>query len=224
MFARLAIPLGLLAGIMVATVAVALVVAFAPDPKPADSPAPTIPDGTAVPAGSGATTATPSAEGTGSLPTTSSPSVGGGPFHVGEPAPTLRLPQLGGGTIDLAVLRGRPVWIEFMASWCPSCQDEFPLMNRYAARYADEGLVVLAIDVREDEGTVAALANELGPIFPMGLDTDGSAESAWGVVALPTHFFVDADGVVRDGAVGGIGPDVMASALETIMPGVSVSP
>jgi thiol-disulfide isomerase/thioredoxin len=225
MFARLAIPLGLLAGIVVATVAVALVVAIAPDAAPARSPAPpTPPGGTALPAGSGAPTATPSTGGPDGSPGTPVPSAGSGPFHVGEPAPPLRVPQLGGGTIDLAVLRGRPVWIEFMASWCPSCRDEFPLMNGYAARFADQGLVVLAIDVREDEGTVAALANQLGPVFPMGLDTDGSAASAWAVAGLPTHFFIDADGVVRDGAVGGIGPDVMASALEKIMPGVTVSP
>ncbi len=111
-----------------------------------------------------------------------------------------------------------------MATWCPSCRDEFPIMSGFAARYADRGLVVVAVDVREDEGTVAAFANQLGPMFPMGLDEDGAAASAWDVVALPTHFFVDAAGIVRDGAVGGIGPDMMASALGTIMPGVTITP
>jgi len=227
MLARLAIPLGLLAGIMAATVAVALLVALAPEPTPTWSPEPTSPGQTALPAGPEAPAQTPSPGDTGGprgSPGTALPPAGGAPFHVGEAAPQLRVPQLGGGTIDLAALRGRPVWVEFMASWCPSCRDEFPLMNGYAARYADEGLVVVAIDVREDEGRAAALVSQLAPAFPIGLDGSGEAAEAWAVAGLPTHFFIDASGIVRDGAIGGIGPDVMAAALERIMPGVTVTP
>jgi thiol-disulfide isomerase/thioredoxin len=143
---------------------------------------------------------------------------------VGEPAPALVVPQVGGGTIDLAALRGKPVWVNFMATWCPSCQEEFPQMSGFAARYADEGLVVLAIDVEEEEGTVAAFAQQLGATFPLGLDGDGRVADAWDAIALPVHFWVDAEGIIRDGALGGIGPDIMAAGLQSIMPGVDVSP
>jgi thiol-disulfide isomerase/thioredoxin len=44
------------------------------------------------------------------------------------------VPQVGGGEIDLASLRGKPVWVNFMATWCPSCQDELPAMAGFAAR------------------------------------------------------------------------------------------
>ena len=101
-------------------------------------------------------------------------------FHIGEPAPALVVPQVGGGTIDLANLKGKPVWVNFMGTYCPPCHDEFPLMNGFAARYADDGLVVLAIDVKEDEGTVAAFANDLNATFPLGLDTDGAAADRLG--------------------------------------------
>ena len=60
--------------------------------------------------------------------------------------------------------------------------------------------------------------------FPVGLDTDGTAQSDWGAYALPVHFWIDADGVVRDGALGGIGPDIMAKGLQTILPDVEVTP
>jgi thiol-disulfide isomerase/thioredoxin len=146
------------------------------------------------------------------------------PFHIGQPAPPLLVPQVGGGTIDLAKLRGKPVWVNFMATWCPPCQDEFPLMNGFATRYASSGLVVVAVDVREDEGAVAAFAKQLGATFPLGLDTDGEAADTWGAIALPVHFWIDAEGIVRDGALGGIGPDVMADGLKTILPGVVVTP
>jgi cytochrome c biogenesis protein CcmG, thiol:disulfide interchange protein DsbE len=93
-----------------------------------------------------------------------------------------------------------------------------------AVRYADTGLVVMAVDVREDAATVDAFMKGLGVTFPVGLDGEGTAQRAWGAYALPVHYWVDAEGVVRDGALGGIGADVMAAGLETILPGVDVTP
>jgi cytochrome c biogenesis protein CcmG/thiol:disulfide interchange protein DsbE len=142
---------------------------------------------------------------------------------IGQPAPPLAVPQLGGGEIALANLEGSPVWVSFMASWCPPCREELPIMNGLAARYADTGLVVVAIDVREDESVADAFARELQVAFPVGLDTDGSAQSDWGAFALPVHYWIDADGIVRDGASGDIGPDIMARGLESILPGVEVT-
>ena len=219
---RLSILAGLLVGVIAAVVLLAAVVAFAPEPETpspsiavpslaASTPPPTRPAGTASPSVAASASVAPSAGGS-------------GPFHVGEPAPALVVPQVGGGTIDLAALRGKPVWVNFMATWCPPCQDEFPLMNGFAARYAENGLVVLAIDVKEEEGEVAAFAQNLGATFPLGLDGDGHVAEAWDAVALPVHFWIDADGVVRDGSLGGIGPDVMAEGLRTILPGVDVTP
>ena len=57
----------------------------------------------------------------------------------------------------------------------------------------------------------------------MGLD-DASAPETWNALALPVHFWIDADGIVRDGALGGIGPDIMARGLQSILPGVTVTP
>jgi peroxiredoxin len=145
------------------------------------------------------------------------------PSHIGEPAPALSVPQVGGGTIDIANLKGQPVWVSFMATSCLSCQDEFRLMNSFANRYAPNGLEVIAVDVREDAGAAAAFAEGLGATFPVGVDTDGSAAQAWDAVALPVHFWIDKDGIIRDEAPGGVGADYMVQALEKIMPGVKVT-
>jgi len=147
-----------------------------------------------------------------------------GAFHVGEPAPALKLPLLGGGTINLAGLKGRPVWVNFMGTYCRPCRDEFPVMSGFQARYADSGLVILAVDVREDVATVQEFVGATGATFTVALDKDGAAQKAWGAVALPVHFWVDARGIVRDGALGGIGPDAMARSLQLILPGVTVTP
>ena len=218
--ARSSVVVGLLAGITAAVVLIAGVVAFAPEPV-APSPTSVLPSASAPSPSTAASLAAPSGVQTSSPePTASAQSL----FHVGEPAPALVVPQVGGGSIDLAALQGKPVWINFMATWCPPCQDEFPLMNGYAATHADDGLVILAIDVEEEEGVVAAFAQQLGATFPLGLDADGRVAAAWDAVALPVHFWIDAEGIVRDGSLGGIGPDLMAAGLESIMPGVDVKP
>jgi len=97
-------------------------------------------------------------------------------------------------------------------------------MNGFAARYADAGLVVVAIHVREAEQTVAPFISSLNVVFPVGLDEDGSRARAWDAAALPVHYFIDAQGIVRDAALGGIGSDVMARGLQAILPGVTVKP
>ncbi len=220
MLGRLTLILALVAGIATVAVAALAIVALAPEARrstptpppivlPAPSPSPT-------PA---LASASPSA------------SPGGSPngspanaLHVGEPAPQLHVVRVGGGTIDLTALRGKPVWVNFTGTYCSPCRDEFSLMNGFQARYASAGLVIVAVDVNEEEATIASLAKQLNVTFPIGLDPDGSASQAWGAVVLPVHYWIDAGGIVRAGADGGIGADVMAQALSKILPGVTVSP
>jgi thiol-disulfide isomerase/thioredoxin len=220
---RSSIVAGLLAGVAAAVVLVAGVLALAPGPA-IPSPSAIEPSLSPSAAPSASLPAESPSVAPSSAPASASPAPGGSAFHVGEPAPPLRVPQVGGGTIDLAELHGKPVWVNFMATWCPPCQDEFPLMNGFAARYAVNDLVILAIDVEEEEGTVAAFAQSLSATFPLGLDTTGDVAASWDALALPVHFWVGADGVIRDGSVGGIGPDVMVRGLQSIMPGVDVRP
>jgi thiol-disulfide isomerase/thioredoxin len=111
-----------------------------------------------------------------------------------------------------------------MQTTCPPCRDEFPVMNGFAVRYAATGLVVLAVDIREDPATVAGFHDALHATFPIGLDADGVAQRAWGALALPIHLWVDREGIIRAGALGGLGPDAMARDLATILPGITVTP
>jgi cytochrome c biogenesis protein CcmG, thiol:disulfide interchange protein DsbE len=230
MWPRLSILAGLLAGVAVALLVLGGILAFAPEPGAAPTPAPqpsgSIGAASPSPSVVESSPSAPASGASGTPPASASPAGGSaaGLFHVGEQAPALVVPQVGGGTIDLTNLRGKPVWVNFMATNCPPCLDEFPLMNGFQARYADDGLVIMAIDVKEDEGAVAAFAEGLSATFPLGLDSDGSAQQRWGALALPVHFWIDKDGIIRDGALGGIGPDVMARGLSSIMPGVDVTP
>jgi thiol-disulfide isomerase/thioredoxin len=210
---------GLVAGALVGGILVGAVVVLTPGPAvPVPSP---VAVATEVPDASPSPSAIASPSGATSPGASVSP---GEAFGVGEAAPPLTVPALGGGDISLAALKGKPVWVNFMATWCEPCRDEIPRMNAFAARYADQGLVVVAVDVREDEAVVDAFARELSIGFPVGLDSNGEAQADWGALALPVHFWIDAEGIVRYGALGGIGPDIMAEGLQTILPGVTVTP
>ena len=214
---RATVAVGLVTGAMVAVAILFSAVILLPEPSPAPNDAATASPSASQPAIASPTTgltSKPSIEA--SISTTG--------FHIGEAAPRLSVPQLGGGQIDLASLHGRPVWVNFMQTTCPPCVDEFPLMNGFAARYSASGLVVVAIDIREDEGTVASFVRSLNAQFPIGLDSDGLAAQTWDAVALPVDFWVDADGIIRGGALGGIGSDVMAANLNLILPGANVTP
>ncbi|MGK2850574.1 MAG: TlpA family protein disulfide reductase [Candidatus Limnocylindrales bacterium] len=224
MWPRLSIVAGLFAGIAVAVLALGGIVALAPDPVPDATPIPTFVASSSPSVAPSVAVASPTAGASGPPASGDASEDPGALFHIGEAAPTLVVPQVGGGTIDLANLKGTPVWVNFMGTYCPPCVDEFPLMNGFAARYADDGLVVLAIDVKEEQAVVAAFAESLGTTFPLGLDLDGSAAQRWDAIALPVHFWIDRDGIIRDGALGGIGPDVMARGVASILPGVTVTP
>ena len=216
----IAIALGLVAGALAAlglAVAVYSLVPVAPAPTAVATPTPAavLPSPTPTP------TPTPSplpSESTAPGPTRST-----SPFPlVGRPAPPLAAPGLDGATIDLAAYRGKPVWIVFTGTYCPPCRDEYPLMNGFAVRYADTDLVVLAIHVKEDAATVKPFVVGLNVTFPVALDGDGSRATTWDALALPVHYWVDEAGIVRDAALGGLGPDQMARSLGTILPGVTI--
>ena len=240
MSGRLAVLVGLLAGLVTAGIVFVVALQYAPQIADALYPTPAVPGVTAPPTlpprPSASAAASPSANPSASPSATPGPSASGstGPpppsasastaFRIGEEAPPIKLDLLGGGTVDLAKLRGMPVWVNFMATYCEPCIDEFPLMTAFQARYEDEGLIVLAVDVREEPALVQAFVDETGALFRVARDRDGVAQKAWGAIALPIHFWVDREGIIRDGALGGIGPDDMARGIQSIMPEIEVTP
>jgi len=226
---RVAVLVAMLAGVVTMAVAIGVVVAIAP---PIDHPAPRAPSlappsavpPSAVPPSAMPPSAVvaPPASTAPASPSSSDPLAA--QFHLGQPAPPLVVAKLGGGTIDLSKLRGKPVWLDFMGTYCPASRTEFPLMAGFATRYASTGLVVVAVDVAESATTVAAFAKSLGATFPIGLDPNGTAQRAWGAIVLPLHYWIGPDGVIRAGAYGGLSAAEMAANLQQILPGVSVTP
>jgi cytochrome c biogenesis protein CcmG/thiol:disulfide interchange protein DsbE len=127
--------------------------------------------------------------------------ISGSPL-IGRPAPDFVLERLDGGTDSLAAYRGRPLVINFWASWCEPCKTEFPLFADARERHAAEGLEILGIVHDDDAASARAFVEAEGAAWPMFLDPDDTAWDAYAGFGLPMSFYVDRDGIVRNVSYG----------------------
>jgi len=124
------------------------------------------------------------------------------------------LTDLAGHPLSLAAFRGRGVWIDFWATWCPPCQAETPVLRDTYAAYRDRGLSLIAISVQETNASdVAAYAARYGLQYTIAADLSADIFHRYGVFALPTQFFIDPNGIIRDVVQG---PMTMASAAAEV--------
>ena len=146
-------------------------------------------------------------------------------FDIGQRAPELApndgsdevVRDLEGQPITLASLRGRPVWLVFWATWCPPCQAETPDLQRAHAAHEAEGLELIAIDVQETAEIVADYMATYSLTYTGALDPSGSIMRSYGVFGLPTHYFIDAEGIIRDRFYGPMSLDQMEERLTSIL-------
>lgn len=124
------------------------------------------------------------------------------PWPAQRPTPPLVLPRWQGGSTDLAALRGRPVLLNFWASWCPPCVVEMPSLELLATRFEAEGLEVLAINFRETDATVRRFLEQTALSLPVLRDRDGGAAKAFGVRIFPSSIAIGRDGRARFSVTG----------------------
>jgi thiol-disulfide isomerase/thioredoxin len=119
------------------------------------------------------------------------------PLPPGEPSPGFDLPRLGGGRLSSDALRGKPILVDFWATWCPPCVLEVPELNAFHGAYADR-IAVVAISIDEEpEAELAAWAAEHGLAYPVALGTLDVARD-WGAEQFPYHVLVSAEGRVLE--------------------------
>ncbi|MGH2455715.1 MAG: TlpA family protein disulfide reductase [Candidatus Limnocylindria bacterium] len=122
--------------------------------------------------------------------------------RVGAAAPPFALVDLDGDPLRLADLRGRPVIVNFWASWCGPCVEEFPLLARAAADHAPEGLVLVGIVFRDNSESARAFMSRMGAAWSAAMDPGEEVAVRYGIYGPPETFFIDADGVVAARQIG----------------------
>jgi len=110
------------------------------------------------------------------------------------PAFTLSRLDAAGGKISLADLEGKPVVVNFWASWCIPCKDEAPALQKTYEKYRSQGLVVLGIDAQDFRQDARRFVKRFGITYPVAYDGSGSTLGKWGVTGFPETFFVDRTG------------------------------
>jgi len=116
---------------------------------------------------------------------------------VGERAPDFTAETASGETIRLRDLRGRPVVLNFWATWCAPCRVEMPALQSASQRYEESGLTILAINAMEPVDRVNEFMDELGLTFPAVLDPEGEILDLYEVRVFPTTIVIDAEGRVH---------------------------
>ncbi len=140
------------------------------------------------------------------------------PPRVGSPAPAFSLPLVanGQGAISLASLHGHAVYLNFFASWCQPCETEVPYISRLAREYAKRNVVVIGIDELEPAARAQAFARAYHLSYPIALDNSGTVGGDYGLVGLPLHVFIAANGRVAQYRPGELSEDQVRTALNAI--------
>ncbi|MDP6756926.1 MAG: TlpA disulfide reductase family protein [Chloroflexota bacterium] len=136
---------------------------------------------------------------------------------IGDRLPEFEVESLAGGTHKLADYAGRPLFLNFWATWCGPCRIELPEMEAIWTEKTYGDLVIVAISVGERRDTVEKfVAEEIALSFDVGLDPEGDSTNRYRIVGMPTSYFVDRDGVVRDVNIGGMNGELMGRRISSI--------
>ena len=141
------------------------------------------------------------------------PSVQNAGPTVGTPGIPFELRTLDGQAISLESFRGKPLVMNFFASWCDPCREEMPLINELAAQSGNKGYSVLAIAVEDSRAAVTEYAKEYKLTLPIALDLNSKVKRAYRIFGPPATFFIDRQGIIRDIIIGPLTPERASTAL-----------
>lgn len=135
---------------------------------------------------------------------------------VGRAAPDFTATTLAGTQVGIAALKGKPVWLTFGATWCAPCRAEAPDLQAAYAAHSGTGLVVVSVYTSQESAAVKEYADLLGLTYTHVPDPQSRAAASYGVNGIPVHFFIGADGVLKQRLEGALSRTQMDAALASI--------
>lgn len=160
--------------------------------------------------------ATTSGDTGGLTPVTLSGSGSGPAPVVGQTAPDFTAQTADGKPFRLADLKGHPVWLTFGASWCQPCRAENPDIQATFAKHAGTGVEVVQVYMGEGSSAVTDYTNRVGLTYTKVPDPDEKLANDYRILGIPTHYFIDSSGVLRQMKIGSLDLTGMEQALKGI--------
>lgn len=136
---------------------------------------------------------------------------------VHRPAPDFHLNTFDGASISLSDLRGKPVVINFWASWCPPCRYEAPLIENAWRLFEKRDVVFIGVNVQDKKEDALRYLREFNITYPNGPDPTGEIGINYGVSGLPVTFFVSREGEIVRRWVGALDPKELMASIQEIM-------
>lgn len=133
-----------------------------------------------------------------------------------EKAPQFNLPNLSGKQVSLSDFQNRPVMVNFWATWCVPCRNEMPEIENVYRLRKDEGLEVLAINLKESKEVVEEYVKNNGFSFQILLDKTGEVSDKFQLFGLPTTYFIDKKGVIQYSYMGEMTKEIINTGLKAI--------
>lgn len=139
---------------------------------------------------------------------------------IGRPAPDFTLSTLGAAStssIHLATLKGKPVILNFWASWCDACKQEAPLLQRTGQRISKQGGVLIGIDFEDTADAAKRFLSNYNITYPNVIDTvNGATAIAYGVTGVPETFFINSQGTIIHKEIGALSEKMMQQDLRLL--------
>ena len=135
--------------------------------------------------------------------------------RINKPAPPINLVLFNGGTFKTEDPIGKPILVNFWASWCPPCRDEAPMLEKTWLKYSKD-VVFLGVAIQDSNTAAESYIDEFSITYPNGLDLDGKITVDYGVVGLPVSFLIDSAGTIKKRWVGALKEATLNEWLEEI--------
>ena len=138
--------------------------------------------------------------------------------RAGFLAPRIQTTLLSGEAFDLQALRGHAVVLNFWATWCAPCRAEMPALQAVYDKRKGDGLALVGINQMEEPGDITPFLEQYRLSFPVALDTKGVWNQRYRVLGLPTTYFINRQGVIRDVVFGGpMDPALLESKIDALL-------
>ena len=135
---------------------------------------------------------------------------------IGAAAPSFDEPTVNGPNLTMASLTGKPVYLNFFATWCPPCNEEAPDVNAVQAEFKTQGLQVVGIDVLENTKKAEQFVSQHHLNYPAVVDT-GALRDAYNINGMPVHVFIDRTGVVKKIEIGELSKAQMIADVKEVL-------